>query len=121
MLQAGGLKREPGAGDLRDQVTIQQPQYIRTATGGQVASYDPPASSAAVWALVEEVSGEEAWWGQQRQAVATFRVTIRHRTDVTERWRVVFGSRALEVAATIPLGNRKAWLALLCVEIKGRA
>lgn len=103
------------AGKLDRLVTLQ------TFTSGRDADYGSETKTwttlAQVWARVEGVSGREFFSARQTGAERTLRLTIRYRSDVTEKLRVLLdGGRTLEVHTLREIGRRRG-LELICGEI----
>lgn len=75
------------AGELRQRVTIQEPNDTRDALGGLVAGW---SDVATVWAKVEPVSGREIVEADAVEARITHRVVIRWRDGLRTDMRAVF-------------------------------
>lgn len=77
----------------------------------------PPRET--VWANVQETSGDIIAISDHYEAQVNVNVNIRQPSAVEVGWRVIDGSRTLEVKAKLdPTGNRKE-LELTCVEVVG--
>lgn len=78
---------------------------------------------AMVRASIEALSGREIVSAKQVDARTTHRVTIRYRTDITTRMRVIVPARrsvpdrALQIVAVLPDGNRDEALFLMAQEV----
>lgn len=101
------------SGNLRERVTLQSPQSVRDAIGGQ----SPPTWNyeADVFAAIDAISGKEANVASQLEAVTSLSVVIRPRSDVLSTWRVLWGTRVLSIEAVLP-SIRKDRTTLLCSE-----
>lgn len=103
----------PCAGDLRERVELQTATQTRDAIGGIVMTW---ATTATLWAKVEQMSAREQWHREQLRASAGWRVTIRHRTGVTTKQRVVWAGRTLEITGVTDIEQKRRFLALACDE-----
>jgi SPP1 family predicted phage head-tail adaptor len=106
------------AGGLRHRVRIEaRPDApLRDASGAEVESW---AAVATVWAAVEPVGGREMLRNGQVQAENRYRVTIRHRGDVTPRHRLIWltnANKVLNIEAAPPTVGGANRLELVCRE-----
>lgn len=60
---------------------------------------------ATVWASVDGLSVREVFLAQQADAIATCRLRMRYRSDVTHAWRGRWRGRTLEFVSVIPKEN----------------
>lgn len=100
-------------GKLRHRVTIQSESTTADGGGGFTLAW---TDVTTVWAAVEPLKGAERLRGQQLEAAVTHKITIRHRSDVTTKQRLKFGTRLFNVRAVINPDERDRWLELLCEE-----
>ena len=100
-------------GKLRHRVTIETPVEGLDHRGQQIDAW---ITVATVWAEVADLSGREAASARQVYATASVRVTIRHRTGVTTKCRVLHGSRILYVGHVPDGEGRGRQLDLMCGE-----
>ena len=85
------------AGKLRHRITIQEATATVNTAGQAEYSY---GTLATVWANVENRNSSKNSAGYiQAAGMATFKITIRHRTDVEFTSRVLFEGQTLEVVA----------------------
>lgn len=83
------------ASRLKERVMIEQPVASSDGHGGQEISW---VALATVWAEVNTVVGaRERASGQQPEAVAGYRVRLRHRTDVDATMRLRWRTRVLSI------------------------
>lgn len=104
------------AGDLRDQVVIEQVATTFDAAGGPVETW---TTLATVWASVlpqKYTTGVEALvQALGRESVATtYTVTIYWRSDVTELRRLTWNGKTLDIKRVIDPDGRRTWLELMC-------
>jgi SPP1 family predicted phage head-tail adaptor len=83
------------AGKLRHRVALQQQVETQDPVTGEVAV--TWQTQAEVWGAVEPLSAREFIAAQSTQSQVTTRVTIRQRSDVTAKWRVLHRGRAYNV------------------------
>lgn len=107
---------KPGinAGKLRHRIQLQQPSVTRDAFQGAVDSF---TTVAEVSAQVEPLGGQELFNAQAVLAESTHRVTVRYRADVAADWRVLYGSRVLNIGSVNDVGERRRELELICAEV----
>lgn len=103
------------AGALRERVTLQSATEASDGAGGQTLTWANVATDPVVWARVEPTEGREKFAAMQIQGRYTHRVTLRYRTDLTLKLRVVWGSIYLNVRS-IQQHEKREWTALLCEE-----
>ncbi len=103
------------AGLLRHLITIQTPTETRSGTSGQVVK--SWATLATVWAGIEPLSGRELAQSGAEQSGSDFRIVLRYLSTVTNKCRVVFGSRVFEITQPpINRNERGADMELRCTE-----
>lgn len=102
------------ASRLRQQVELQSVSTTRDRIGGLVEVW---STAATVRAEVRQASGREVWYRGQLAAQASWTITIRHRTGVTTKQRVVYGGRTFEVRSVRDIDERRHWLELACEEL----
>lgn len=81
-------------GRLNQQVTIQVPTETRQAGGGKQRTWDDVDT---VWAEVLPANGGEAFAQGVARNTMFFRITIRFRTDVTPRHRLLWNGQYLNI------------------------
>ena len=67
-------------GEMRNRIALQSISGSTDAGGGQSTSF---STAATVWAKVENLSGTETPFGDQLQAKANYRFTIRYYSALT--------------------------------------
>jgi len=83
-------------GKMRERVTIQSPSEVRGRSGQTTLEW---SDTATVWASVEGLSSRDILQAQQANVIATHRIRIRHRDDVTHTHRLVWRNRTMEIAS----------------------
>jgi SPP1 family predicted phage head-tail adaptor len=101
------------AGRLNRRVALQS---MSDATGAGGTVTETWTTQATVWAHVEPQGGGEQVDGQQVQGSVSYRITIRHRSDMTNKWRAVWDSRTLAIRAVLDPDARHEVLVLVCEE-----
>src|SRR3990167_1977259 len=92
------------AGELDRRVNIQQYTETRNAKGEAIKTW---SLLETVWAKVEPVAGSEPFQAEQENAKRTLKFTIRHRTDVTEKMRIAYGSFYYNIKSIEELERRE--------------
>jgi len=101
-------------GKLRERVTVQQSSAARNSLGEAVLSW---SDFATVWASVSGLSSRDILQAQQANVIATHRIRIRYRADVTHLNRLIWRGRTMEIAAVVERDNRTA-LEILAREVQ---
>lgn len=106
-------------GRLRHRVLIQARATTSTGaplqdrSGQEVISW---INGPTVYADVKPSSGREQVNSEAVQSVISHVVTIRYRTGVTAKNRLLYGGRVLEILAVVDVDERHRWLELTCSE-----
>ena len=105
------------AGRLRHRVTIQRGTPGQDAYGAEVLTW---SDVATVWAEVHTpFTGNEQTQMDERIAMMTHQVTIRHRNDVTAKMRLLWDGRTLEIIEPPrEPDNRMRMMQMNCSEVK---
>ena len=113
------------AGKLRHKVTIQTVTETRTATGDITETW---ADTATVWAEVVHLTNAaqraERQIADRQIPVYDWRVTIRHRTDVTAKTRIKYVNNTasttvyFDIQAVVDADERRERMILYCTEHK---
>jgi SPP1 family predicted phage head-tail adaptor len=101
-------------GKMRERVTIKSPTEVRSRSGETMLNWD--TTLATVWASVEGLSSRDILQAQQANVVATHRIRIRHRDDVTHTHRIIWRNRTMEIASVTDRMGRET-LELLAREL----
>lgn len=100
-------------GKLRHRVILQAEGETADAGGGFIRTW---SNVVTVWARVEPLRGGEQIAAMQLEDTVTHRVTMRHRTGVTSKSRLLHRGRALSVRSVTDPEERNRFLVLLCEE-----
>ncbi len=101
------------AGDLRERITVLAYRETKNAMGEMVPVYD--TTFAEVWASVQGVTAREFLLAGQQQTEISHRVRMRFLTGLTQRMRIVWRGRTLEIVSLLEHANRSEH-ELLCQE-----
>ena len=102
-------------GDLRHKITFQT--YLK-ADDGYKGGPKSWTNFVTVWASVETPSGREYFFSQQIKVEITHKVKIRYRDDLTEKMRILFGTRVLAIESILDIKERHEVFEILCREEK---
>lgn len=100
------------AGRFRERVTLQQALRVRDPGG---ATSDTWSDVVTVWASVEPLRGKEFFAADQMQEAVDYRVTIRYRTGVDRKMRVMWRGQALDVVSVIDVHSKRENIELMCI------
>lgn len=101
-------------GRMKERVTIKSPTTNRSRSGETTLSFD--TSLATVWAAVDGLSSRDIMQAQQANVIATHKIRIRYRDDVSHTHRIVWRGRTMEVASVTERMDRRV-LELLVREL----
>ncbi len=103
------------AGKLRYRVSFQEPVKTQNPlTGATVNSWQ---EIQKLWADVVPLSAREFIAAQATQAEITTRITIRFRSDITSKHRIVYGNKIFNIEGVLPdPESGRDYLTLPCSE-----
>lgn len=103
------------AGKLRHRVSFQEPVKTQNPlTGATVNSWQ---EIQKLWADVVPLSAREFIAAQATQAEITTRITIRFRSDITSKHRIVYGNKIFNIEGVLPdPKSGRDYLTLPCSE-----
>lgn len=99
------------AGRLDRRVQLQSPTTARDDLGGHTESW---TTEATVWAQVRDASGRELFQAQQAGMSVAKIVSIRYRSGVVAKWRVLNHDGTALRIGHIQTEGRNEWLNLFC-------
>lgn len=102
-------------GKMRERVTILAPSETQSPSGEVTLGWT--TTVATVWASVDGLSSRDILQAQQANVVASHRIRIRYRPDVTHEHRIVWRGRTMEIASVVEKENRTA-LEILAREVQ---
>ncbi len=101
------------AGQLRHRVKLQSATETQDSYGAIVQTW---ADVATVWASIEARTGRETFTAAQVYATADHIITIRYRSGVTAKMRIVYGSRVFDIQGAVDPDGRKRTLMIYAKE-----
>lgn len=101
-------------GKMNERVTIKSPREVRSRSGETTLNWD--TTVATVWASVDGLSSRDIIQAQQANVVATHKIRIRFRDDVSHTHRIIWRNRTMEIASVTERNDRQA-LELLAREL----
>ncbi len=109
------------AGDLRTRITFQSPTVTPDAGGAQVPSWANISTNPTVWARWVNEHGQEAVQSESIQSSQRAVVTVRHRMDLKESWRVtrVGDTTYWQILSIDAVQGRNRWVELVVERVKG--
>lgn len=102
-------------GRMNERVTIRAPAERRGLSGEATLNWD--TTVATVWAEIGGLSARDIMQAQQANVIATHRIRIRYRDDVTHLHRVVWRGRTMEIASVVDRGDGD-YLEILAREVQ---
>lgn len=103
------------ASKLKERVTIESPRLIDDGYGGKTRTWTPLATAfAQVEPVAAMTGGRERRVGEQREAIAGYRVTLRLRADVSAAMRIIWKHHTLLIHSLHERDD--VTLQLLCYE-----
>jgi SPP1 family predicted phage head-tail adaptor len=103
-----------GAGRYRHQVTLQRVTETQSDTGAVTETWNPLAT---VRADIMPLDGTERFLAQAVTPVKTLNVAIRYYAGLTEKDRVLYGTRSLNILHILDVEERHREMVLLCEEV----
>lgn len=101
-------------GKLSSRVTLQSPAEAKSRSGEVTLSW---SDYATVWGSVDGLSSRDIMQAQQANVIATHKVRIRYRSDVTHEHRLKWRGRTMEIASVVDRDNHTV-LEMLAREVQ---
>ena len=105
------VRFDPGL--LRHRVAVERPVETPDGAGGATIAWEPVAT---IWARLDPVRASEKTIAAHLAAVATHKVTIRRREDVTGGMRILFRGRRFRILAVFDPDERGRYAVALTEE-----
>lgn len=101
------------AGDLTERVTFQRKVTVDDGGGGRAVTWQ---NVVTVDAQVRPLSGRERLQAAQLEAAASYRLTVRRRTDLDEAMRVVWSGQPspMQIRFIGRVGPREPFMLIDC-------
>lgn len=93
-------------GTYRHQVNFLEPIEARSAFGDEQITWDQKSAS---WCRVDfqEAKSDEDEIASRVQAYTFAKISLRFRSDVTEKWRILFNSETYGIDAILPDSHQR--------------
>lgn len=101
---------------LRHRLAVQGEVLVPDGKGGSALSF---IELFKVWARIEAAAGGEIVRAEQISPGASYRVTIRYRSDIPARGRLQTGAKVLRIESLVDPTGRREQLELVCREEAG--
>ena len=99
--------------ELDKRVTLQERVQVLDETGGFSSTWTKVAD---LWAKIEPVSGMQVYRMAQTEAPITHKVTVRYRSGVTTKQRLLFKGRVLDIVEVLNPEEANVSLIMRCRE-----
>lgn len=106
-------------GDLRDRITFQAPTVTQKDSGAQTEAYANIATNPTVWAQWINDHGQEVVTSDVEKSEQRATVTIRYRSDVSEKWQAVKDGETWKIFSIDHVRGRNRWTVLRVERVKG--
>ncbi len=106
-------------GEMRTQITLQSPTISQDAGGAQSQTYANVSSNPVVYARWINAHGTETVNSDALKSAQRATVTIRHRTDINETWRILKDSEAWQILSIDPVRDQRRFVELVVERVKG--
>lgn len=100
-------------GRLRHLITIEAPEETADGAGGVTVAWTPVG---AAWARIAPLAAGEGLVRDRETAARRWRITLRHRDDVTPACRFVRDGRHFAIDSVVDRDGRKRFLTCDCTE-----
>ena len=101
------------AGSLDQLVTLQAVSLVSDGMGGSTETWANFATDPTVWASVRPMSARESMADDRVSATAETMFTIRNRTDVDERHRILWDAEPYNIRSVRRRGGRELYLEIV--------
>jgi SPP1 family predicted phage head-tail adaptor len=99
-------------GELRERVTFQSKTPTSDNRGGRAQAWSTAIADVA--ARVDVDPDTEAIQAEQLTTTSRYRVTVRYRSSITSRMRVLWRGLTLQITSVRNADPRREWLELHC-------
>ncbi|MGB8817629.1 MAG: phage head closure protein [Rhizobiaceae bacterium] len=101
-------------GQLRTQLTLEQPVETQDGQGGLTLTWN---TLATVWALVEPMAGRGAVFAERADVLSTHRIWLRHRGDVNRGMRLGNNGRIYRIDTVEDADGSRRYLVIKATEV----
>ena len=102
-------------GKLNKRIELKSNTPTRDSYGGNT---DVWATYTTVWASIEPIAGKELLQMSERNAELTHKITIRYNSLVSEKHRVLYGTRTFVIVSIINKDEIGEYQEIMCKEVK---
>lgn len=103
-------------GEFRHYITIQRATNTFNAARELTQTWAALASLPNDWAKIEPFGGTEELDDEMIRATLTHRITMRYRSDITVKDRILFESRVFNIERIINTEDRNVEMVILATE-----
>lgn len=100
-------------GKMRYPLQLQSPTATRDTGGGVTESY---TTLKTIFGSIKPVSGQERYRQGKLQESVTHEIIVRHRSDISTNYRLVYDSRNFNIRNIRNIDERNRFMLLLCTE-----
>jgi len=100
-------------GKLDQRITLQSKTLTPDGGGGSTEAWGNLAADPTVWAAVKPMTGSEIMREGGDVAVAMYRFIIRNRSDLDERFRIVWEGSSYNIRQVQREGGRALYLTII--------
>ena len=106
------------AGKLDRRITVERRVTTLDSYGQQSSGW---TAIATVWANIKPLAGKEEVRSGSLETVLTHTVMVRYQVDLmpaieADAWRILYGTRVLQITAARDLQDARRWIVFQCVE-----
>jgi len=95
---------------MDQRVTFQEVTRVADSMGGAAETWANLSINPTVWAKVQPLRGNEVMRADRVEALGLYIVTIRNRSDISEKNRMVWGSENYNIRRIERRGTRALYL-----------
>lgn len=100
-------------GQMRHRLTVQKRVRTADGAGGYSEIWQDLAENPHVYAAITTLSAGEALRGRKTDSLATHRIVLHYRADITADMRLTGGGAVYDITAVLDRGMRKEYLEVL--------
>jgi SPP1 family predicted phage head-tail adaptor len=100
---------------LKHRVTIQQQNGTLNDGGGNIKPNW--VDVVTVWASVSPINAQESIIAERRGQQVTHSISVRYRTDISPKMRLLFNGRVLDIQTIVNINEENKELKIQCLEV----
>lgn len=105
------------AGEMDRRITFQRYTEAQNAMGEPIETWANLVSIPTVWAKVEPVRGDESYTADKTEAEYDTRFTVRYRSDLTVKDRIVYGGQDYDIHSIAEMERQEGLMILARVQL----